>query len=42
MQQYFAKDRKDNTLYLNIEDLNHIKNDLDDVDFNSKGNKKPL
>ena len=26
MQQYFAKDRKDNTLYLNIEDLNHIKN----------------
>ena len=26
MQQYFAKDRKDNTLYLNIEYLNHIKN----------------
>ena len=25
MQQYFAKDRKDNTLYLNIEDLTHIK-----------------
>ena len=26
MQQYFARDRKDNTLYLNNDDLNHIKN----------------
>lgn len=26
MQQYFAKDKKDNIMYLNIEDLNHIKN----------------
>ena len=26
MQQYFAKDKKDNILYLNNDDLNHIKN----------------
>jgi len=26
MQQYFAKDKKDNTLYLKQDDLNHIKN----------------
>ena len=26
MQQYYAKSRKDNTLYLHISDLNHIKN----------------
>ena len=26
MQQYYAKSKKDNTLYLNISDLNHIKN----------------
>lgn len=26
MQQYFAKDKNDNTLYLDNEDLNHIKN----------------
>lgn len=26
MQQYFSKKRKDNTLYLNDSDLNHIKN----------------
>lgn len=26
MQQYFARDKKDNIMYLNIEDLNHIKN----------------
>ena len=26
MQQYFAKDRKNDTLYLNPDDLNHIKN----------------
>ena len=26
MQQYFAKSKKDNTLYLNDSDLNHIKN----------------
>jgi len=26
MQQYYAKSKKDNTLYLNINDLNHIKN----------------
>ena len=26
MQQYFAKDKKNNTLLLNDSDLNHIKN----------------
>ena len=26
MQQYFSKKRKDNTLFLNDSDLNHIKN----------------
>ena len=26
MQQYFSKEKKDNTLILNKEDLNHIKN----------------
>ena len=26
MQQYFGKDKKDNTIYLNNDDLNHIKN----------------
>lgn len=26
MQQYYAKDKKDNILYLNHDDLNHIKN----------------
>lgn len=26
MQQYYAKDKKDNTLYLDSNDLNHIKN----------------
>lgn len=26
MQQYFGKEKHDNTIYLNSEDLNHIKN----------------
>ena len=26
MQQYFGKDKKDNTIYLNNDYLNHIKN----------------
>ena len=26
MQQYFGKNKKENTIFLNSEDLNHIKN----------------